>query len=188
MKTGMLCLLCCSFFFALPVHADGLPSNPWKKNDTVRLKSSVNRMQNSVEDYLNSSSVSQIQNYSSEASLRFLEQAQKRAEQIRQNNAKRLENERRQLQLEAERQKKIAEEEAKKQDTGILAKIGNFFSGSDSSAANNEQQNSPQTADSDWEKEYDAFMKKANKGVNTIKKTFSSDLPNAAGKIMKNIK
>lgn len=188
MKTVMFCMLCYGFLFALPVHADGLPSNPWKKNDTVRLKSAVNEMQNSVEDYLNSSSASQIQHYSSEDSLRFLEQAQKRAEQIRQNNARRLENKRRQLQLEAEQQKKIAEEEAKKQDSGIMAKIGNFFSGSDSSAANNKQQNSQQTTDSDWEKEYDAFMKKADKGIKTIKKTFSSDLPNAAGNIMKSIK
>jgi len=151
----------CYVFSGSSASADGLPSNPWKKNSASASSETFSQTTENLDSYLDSQqNYSQIQNYSPEISDAIIRQATVRANQIQKNNEIYLEAERKKLEQEVRRQKEAAEAAEKDTDNdSLLGKISDFFSAG-TSASQQQEQKQEQSSFDDWGKEYDKLVKK----------------------------
>ena len=153
--TGIFLTVLC--FYTITGQAQELPINPWaQQNHYVKTS-------NGTED-----AAPQPNN-----SVQVPLWAEKRAQQIEENNARRREAMIARQKAEQERRRQQAEAEAAaNSNDGILEKIGNFFSDSSKPAAQPAPVNTPN--DIDWQKEYDAIFKKTPLSSQSLRKLKNS--------------
>lgn len=148
-------------FYTIAGQAQELPINPWaQQKHYVKTSNGADNTESSAAPQANTVQVPLW--------------AEKRAQQIEENNARRREAmiARQKAEQERRRQQAEAEAAAAQSNDGMLEKISNFFSDSSKPAA----QPAPVASsnDIDWQKEYDSIFQKTPLSSQSLRKLKNS--------------